>query len=224
MAKHILPLFLETIIIAATQLTVYIGYAIYESFYRKEKIQKFLQLAAVHTAVTAIGGIGLTTLIGHPKDAPPLQKSLSRISTSPPPLTEIITHYITAVLTFDFIFYTLHRLMHTKPLYTAIHSTHHSFPHTRPSPFAVVHAHPLDYLLTQSLPVMTVVRILDAHWLTMVVVGATGLLAAMYVHSADLAGVMSHLGHHRRPKENFGALGVADAFAGWVGVGVKGSV
>ncbi|KAA8641622.1 sterol desaturase family protein [Aspergillus tanneri] len=213
-AKQLPPLVIETCIIAATQLAVYIGYAVYITINRGEKTRSSLQLAIVHIAVGVIGGVWLTVLIGRPRDAPFPRKTLSRVSTDWPPIFEVATHITAAVLLFDIIFYVLHRLMHTRPLYALIHFNHHAF--HKPSPFAVVYAHPLDYFLTQALPVMIVVRTLDAHVLTMVIVGSAGLLAAMYSHSGDLAGIMSHRQHHRQPKENFGALGISDTLAGWL--------
>jgi sterol desaturase/sphingolipid hydroxylase (fatty acid hydroxylase superfamily) len=206
---HLPPLFFETGAIAATQLVVYAGFAIHGMLLREEGIWASVQLAAMHVAVAAVGGIGLTLLIG-PTDLPPRQRTLSRMDGIPPP-TEIFVDVATAVLLFDFVFYILHRLMHTSFLCRKVHSRHH-LAHI-PSPFAVVHAHPLDYLLTQALPVMGLVRLLNAHAVTMGIVGSSGLLAAMYSHSKDLAGVMSHQKHHRQPKMHFGALGLADTIA-----------
>jgi sterol desaturase/sphingolipid hydroxylase (fatty acid hydroxylase superfamily) len=205
------PLLLEASIIAATQLAVYMGFAIHGLLRREETIWKSVQLAVVHVAVAAIGGICLTLLIGQPTDRPHLQRTLSRMDAQLPPLSEILLNVAAAVLLFDFVFYVLHRLMHTRLLYRKIHFRHH-LAHI-PSPFAVVHAHPLDYLLTQALPVMGLVRLLDAHAVTMGIVGSSGLLAAMYSHSSDLVGIMSHQNHHRQPKKHSGVLGLADTAA-----------
>ncbi|KAL2835437.1 hypothetical protein BJY01DRAFT_223719 [Aspergillus pseudoustus] len=204
-------LLLETGAIAVTQLAVYIGFAVRGLLIGEEGIWKSAQLAAMQVAVAAAGGIGLTLLIGEPTDAPLLHRTLSRIDASFPPPREILTDVATAVILFDVVFYILHRLMHTRLLYGRIHSRHH-LAHI-PSPFAVVHAHPLDYLLTQAFPVMALVRLLNAHAVTMVIVGSSGLLAAMYSHSGDLMGVMSHRKHHRQPTKHFGVLGLADAVA-----------
>jgi sterol desaturase/sphingolipid hydroxylase (fatty acid hydroxylase superfamily) len=52
----------------------------------------------------------------------------------------------------DFLFYWAHRMFHRPTLYKRIHKTHHEF--VTPTAIAALHAHPLEFIVANSLPVM----------------------------------------------------------------------
>jgi methylsterol monooxygenase len=52
----------------------------------------------------------------------------------------------------DFVFYWAHRTFHRPTLYKKIHKTHHEF--VVPTAIAALYAHPIEFVLANSLPVM----------------------------------------------------------------------
>jgi sterol desaturase/sphingolipid hydroxylase (fatty acid hydroxylase superfamily) len=56
------------------------------------------------------------------------------------------------MLTEDFLFYWAHRIFHRPSLYKKIHKVHHEF--VTPTAIASLYAHPLEFIVANSLPVM----------------------------------------------------------------------
>jgi sterol desaturase/sphingolipid hydroxylase (fatty acid hydroxylase superfamily) len=69
-----------------------------------------------------------------------------------PPLWMLVLQILVFMLVEDFLFYWAHRSFHRPSLYKKIHKIHHEF--VTPTAIAALYAHPLEFILANSLPVM----------------------------------------------------------------------
>ena len=113
-------------------------------------------------------------------------------------------------------FYTMHRLFHWGPLYRAFHSMHHRY--TGTTAVAAEHAHPVEHVGANLVPVLAGVVLLRAHMLPMLVWTAWRILEAVEGHSGYCFvgsplhalritlpdGGAYHTYHHVANKGNFG--------------------
>ncbi|XP_062508812.1 uncharacterized protein LOC134185047 isoform X2 [Corticium candelabrum] len=82
-----------------------------------------------------------------------------------PSWSEVAGHIVICVIVEDALFYWTHRLLHVPFLYRRIHKQHHQF--YTPIGMAAEYAHPLEYLLSNSLPFFTGPFLTGCHLLTM---------------------------------------------------------
>lgn len=68
------------------------------------------------------------------------------------PIWVIALQIVFFMLIEDFVFYWAHRTFHRPSLYKKIHKTHHEF--VVPTAIAALYAHPLEFVIANSLPVM----------------------------------------------------------------------
>jgi Delta7-sterol 5-desaturase len=81
---------------------------------------------------------------------------------------------------FDCYFYWLHRLMHVKPVYTAVHKLHHFS--TSPNLLTTLSVNPLESLINGGfVPLFT--ALVTVHSATMALIVPTNIIMGLYVHS-----------------------------------------
>jgi methylsterol monooxygenase len=115
----------------------------------------------------------------------------------------------------EVVFYSMHRIMHTRYLYERIHKIHHEW--VAPIGMVALYAHPVEHVLCNLLPVALGPLLLGSHlyvwwlWLTL------ATFAAVLSHSGLDIPVLSpefHDLHHRFSKNNYGVLGILDGLFG----------
>lgn len=122
--------------------------------------------------------------------------------------------YIAAsIVVTDGLFYYLHRLMHTRPLYP-IHKQHHQY--VSPFAAAAIACHPIEHIICNVFPVMMAPVIVEMPaaatwiWYTIAILNVT-----VFSHSGyNLPGIPTsgeaHDWHHLYMDEYFGASGLFD--------------
>jgi sterol desaturase/sphingolipid hydroxylase (fatty acid hydroxylase superfamily) len=95
-----------------------------------------------------------------------LAKTAGVRMTSPlPSWREAVFHVVICIIVEDALFYWTHRLLHIPPLYRRFHKLHHQF--YTPIGMAAEYAHPVEYVLSNSLPVLAGPLLTGCHLLTM---------------------------------------------------------
>lgn len=130
--------------------------------------------------------------------------------------TELLTHIPVYLILEDAAFYWFHRLLHTPFLYKHIHKVHHSY--HQPIPLAAEYTHPIDYILTGSLPLFLGPFVMKSHVYTFWIWLLIRATEAMDGHSGyDLwfmpfryfpfrPGSQVHDYHHSHNKGNYGSF------------------
>ncbi|CRG82952.1 hypothetical protein PISL3812_00299 [Talaromyces islandicus] len=150
-----------------------------------------------------------------------LGASLSEVNSDLPDSVNAVKQFFISVAIFEVFFYFIHRLMHRPPLYRAIHAIHHQFEESQKRqgndksiPFANFVTHPLELIFVYSL-VLVAAALQRIHVTVLWFTGIAATSLTMYLHSGkDIPGLMSHEMHHKRPKFNFGAIGLLDYLFG----------
>jgi sterol desaturase/sphingolipid hydroxylase (fatty acid hydroxylase superfamily) len=107
----------------------------------------------------------------------------------------------------DAIFYTNHRLLHTKYLYY-IHKWHHKL--TEPVGFGALYCHPIEMVVGNLIPVITPIYIFKTHLLTILIWFMITTFNTIVSHSEHGISNKFHDKHHTKNKNNFGTIGLFD--------------
>lgn len=123
----------------------------------------------------------------------------------------IVWAWIWTFMLEDILFYTFHRLLHSRPFYR-FHKLHHSW--TAPIPFEAMYAHPLDHLLVNVVPVFTAPMISGLPWSHMTLWGVMAAISGAVSHSGIKVFAQTHDLHHEKQRVNYGVLGLCDRVFG----------
>ncbi|NXA32106.1 FXDC2 protein, partial [Eudromia elegans] len=123
-----------------------------------------------------------------------------------------------SVFTFieEILFYYSHRLAHLPLLYKHIHKKHHEW--TAPIGVVSIYAHPVEHILSNTLPVMTGPMIMGSHITSVTVWFSLALLTTSISHCGYhlplLPSPEFHDFHHLRFNQCYGVLGLLDYLHG----------
>ena len=129
-----------------------------------------------------------------------------------PNWVEIVWQLAVFLLCEEILFYTVHRTLHQKRLYGAIHRIHHEY---KESICIVTHyVHFAEHLLGNLLPIFAGAIILGSHPITLILWIGLGVTNALHTHSGYhfpwMAYSLHHDYHHFRIRGNYGVLGILD--------------
>jgi sterol desaturase/sphingolipid hydroxylase (fatty acid hydroxylase superfamily) len=120
-------------------------------------------------------------------------------------------------------FYASHRLLHTRALYKRVHAQHHEF--SAPFALAAVHAHPLEHLLSNVLPISLGPLLLRSHpataaaWACIAVFSTCGAHSGYHIPGLTRSPFHDH--HHQVFTECFGVLGAVVGLDRWLGTATR---
>ncbi|XP_031981238.1 fatty acid hydroxylase domain-containing protein 2 isoform X1 [Corvus hawaiiensis] len=116
----------------------------------------------------------------------------------------------------EILFYYTHRLVHHPVLYKYIHKKHHEW--TAPIGVVSIYAHPIEHIISNTLPVMTGPMIMGSHivsisaWFSLALV--TTSISHCGYHLPFLPSPEFHDFHHLKFNQCYGVLGVLDFLHG----------
>ncbi|NWU93047.1 FXDC2 protein, partial [Upupa epops] len=116
----------------------------------------------------------------------------------------------------EILFYYTHRLVHHPLLYKNIHKKHHEW--TAPIGVVSVYAHPLEHIMSNTLPVMAGPMIMGSHIVTIATWFSLALIITSISHCGYhlpfLPSPEFHDFHHLKFNQCYGVLGVLDYLHG----------
>ncbi|KAH8895718.1 sterol desaturase [Thozetella sp. PMI_491] len=169
-------------------------------------IRECMQVVFRNQLITA--GIGVLSIAAAQGGGNP---SAFRVTAALPSPFEFVRDLILCFIGREILFYYAHRLLHIPKLYRAVHKVHHRF--TAPVALSAQYAHPVEHILSNTLPIAIPPMALRSHILTMWVFLAVMLLETSTVHSGYdfFAGAArKHDAHHKLSNVNFGGRGWLD--------------
>ena len=101
-----------------------------------------------------------------------------------PPVGNMLTHLVVFILVQETSFYYLHRLLHQKRFYRAVHKVHHYW--QAPIAIAALYCHPIEHFLANLVPVLLGPLIMGSH-------RCTTAIWLIIVHAVTLN---DHSGYH----------------------------
>ncbi|KAI8053268.1 hypothetical protein BDF22DRAFT_683648 [Syncephalis plumigaleata] len=131
-----------------------------------------------------------------------------------PSLGRMLVDILVSSVALETSYYYGHRSAHHPRLYKYCHKLHHDF--TAPIPLAAFHMHPVDYLLTNVLPLLLGPMLFKLHIMTVWLWMSMALVLHIHLHCGlelpYLPTPMDHDYHHQVFNANYGVFGFYDAF------------
>jgi len=131
-----------------------------------------------------------------------------------PTFGEALRDFTLIVLIEEVLFYYSHRLLHTEFLFRYVHRIHHSW--TAPIAMASEYAHPVEFLLSNAVPVMAGPILTGCHasvlwlWVLVAVLSTLGSHSGYAFRWSPFGNAPVHDFHHSTFTDNFGATGLLD--------------
>jgi sterol desaturase/sphingolipid hydroxylase (fatty acid hydroxylase superfamily) len=144
--------------------------------------------------------------------------TIYNVDSALPSPTRMARDIVISIVLQDIIFYHSHRGLHHPKIYRHIHKKHHEF--TTPIALAALYAHPVEYFLSNILPVALPPALLGAHVVTFWFMLTWALLLAIIAHCGyELPPIYGwnmevHDMHHELFVGNFGTIGFCDVLYG----------
>jgi sterol desaturase/sphingolipid hydroxylase (fatty acid hydroxylase superfamily) len=107
-----------------------------------------------------------------------------RLSLHFPTWPLILLHFLLYAITFEVMFYAIHRLLHTPLLYHWVHAFHHRF--RAPLPYSGACVHPVEFVLAYIVPNLTAAALFNFSFPEYLL-----FLSLEYIHN-----VHDHCGYH----------------------------
>ncbi len=116
------------------------------------------------------------------------------------------------ILCEEFLFFSVHRAFHWRPLFRLFHRVHHEY--RKPTGIATHYVHYVEHLIGNLLPVFSGVVLVGAHPLVIFVWTGLAVTNAIHTHGGyafwGMPYAHDHDFHHFRLRGNYGSLGVLD--------------
>ncbi|RDA84999.1 hypothetical protein CP532_3882 [Ophiocordyceps camponoti-leonardi (nom. inval.)] len=132
----------------------------------------------------------------------------NRFDARLPSMSRFLGEFLLSFMLREIMFYYGHRAFHWRPLYRKIHKVHHEF--TAPVAFASQYAHPIEYLTSDTLPILLPPMMLRTHVVSMWAFTAGTLFTSTVIHSGYdffYKAARMHDRHHEGANAYFGAFG-----------------
>ncbi len=122
----------------------------------------------------------------------------------------LVQTIIGIILCEDILFYTIHRLLHTRYLYR-FHRKHHEF--IRPFALTAIYSSPVEHVFSNLLPIFCSSLIMSLNWWHLQIFMIIATINTLFAHSGYKISQF-HYKHHIYFSFNYGVLGMMDKIFG----------